>query len=414
MNLFISSDVLMILHFIRPLSCRDNNNGRGPWLTFDPIVWVMEEVDGSEGLDLAQVRAELAAKEREALEVIKEDICQWLSNFLKLDITGSSFLATLETGVEICKLVTSIQHAVKAATDKGKTFTVDIPLEPLSFTTKALSGSFHARDNVSNFISWCRQLGVEEAVIFESEGLVLHKDEKRVILCLLDVARFAERVGIPPPQLVRMEREIELLEAEITRENDTISGDDPFTDRKSNTTSQTQLELFTPHQNPASVQIKNATEPSVHTEVPPSSLPMPTLKDSSQRSSDLKVPKRRFSKRLARGNRSQIPVRNDRKQISRKRKRSVDKKEEEEVHLNKRQRYSHSTNEERRGQGHKENEKTACKEQVRESVDEKVMKEMRECTCQNKIEVSNCGNGKFIVKGASGRNLTIYARVSIL
>ena len=50
-------------------------------------------------------------------------------------------------------------------------------------------------------------------MIFESEGLVLHKDEKRVILCLLDVARYAERVGISPPELVRMEREIEQLEA---------------------------------------------------------------------------------------------------------------------------------------------------------------------------------------------------------
>lgn len=51
---------------------------------------------------------------------------------------------------------------------------------------------------------------------------------------------------------------------------------------------------------------------------------------------------------------------------------------------------------------------------VSESLDVSVMKKMAECTCQNKIAVTKCGNGKFIVKGASGREMTTYARVSNL
>ena len=147
----------------------------------------------------------LAAKERETLDVIKADLCQWLSKVLKTDITPSTLLSSLDTGVLLCKLARLIQDAAKVI--KNPKF--QIPTQVVKCNERASKESFAARDNTSNFISWCRNLGVEEAVIFESEGLVLGKDEKRVILCLLDVARFAERVGIPPPQLVQLEREID-------------------------------------------------------------------------------------------------------------------------------------------------------------------------------------------------------------
>ncbi len=153
-------------------------------------------------------RLELAAKERETLDVIKSDICQWLSTTLRLSISPATFMEMLDTGVLLCKLARLIQEAAK----RDKNSKAVIPSDVVKCNEAAGHESFLARDNTSNFISWCRGLGVEEAVIFESEGLVLHKDEKRVILCLLDVARFAERVGIPPPQLVHMEREIEKLE----------------------------------------------------------------------------------------------------------------------------------------------------------------------------------------------------------
>ncbi|KAG8327842.1 cytoskeletal adaptor activity protein [Homalodisca vitripennis] len=54
----------------------------------------------------------------------------------------------------------------------------------------AKAGTFFARDNVSNFISWCRRgLGVFECLLFETDDLIMRKNEKHVILCLLEVAR---------------------------------------------------------------------------------------------------------------------------------------------------------------------------------------------------------------------------------
>ncbi len=166
------------------------------------------------GERIALIQAELAAKEKEAIDAIKEDICNWLSRTLGLTITGSSFLDTLDTGVVLCKLATLIQHTVRTLETEGGVATIKIPMEPLSCNAKAKKRTFFARDNTSNFIEWCRGVGVPEAVLFESSGLVDHNDEKRVVLCLLDVGRVASRLGLTPPELVRMEREIEELEKE--------------------------------------------------------------------------------------------------------------------------------------------------------------------------------------------------------
>lgn len=161
---------------------------------------------------VARVQAELAAKEREALEAIREDLCEWLSKTLELKIASQSFMQVLESGVTLCRLASLVQQSAKSATESGRKLDFKVPPDSIRYNPKAEPGSFPARDNAANFIDWCRKLGVEEAVIFESEGLVLHKDEKRVILCLLDVARFADKVGISPPQLVKFEREFESLE----------------------------------------------------------------------------------------------------------------------------------------------------------------------------------------------------------
>ena len=365
----------------------------------------------------SQVCVALAAKEREALDVIKEDLCQWLTNVLQSVIASPTFMDSLETGILLCKLAEMIQQLASRLKSKGshKGLKFQVPMEPLSCNYNAgpgILGAFHSRVNTSNFISWCRKLGVKETVIFESEGLVLHKDEKRVILCLLDVARFAERVGLPPPQLVRMEREIEQLEKG--------GGNKPCESMVSD--------------EPMIVKPQEARAPMLmHSAIPLGD----TCKTEDNGAVNFTQNKETSCVQFA----SRIPVKSSKSSIkyrksfqlnglsqswgSEKRWRwegirgVVEKEEmngkvggEESVgkpgkHRMGRQGSARS----RRSWGGWEQEKRE-KIKSKGTVDERVMKRMEECTCQNKIEVVGLGNGKFTVRGASGRIMTVYARVS--
>jgi hypothetical protein len=70
--------------------------------------------------------------------------------------------------------------------------------------------TFNARDNVSQFIKWARNIaGVREVLMFESDDLILRKNEKNFILCLLEIARYGAKFGVSVPAIIRLEQEIE-------------------------------------------------------------------------------------------------------------------------------------------------------------------------------------------------------------
>ena len=176
------------------------------------------------------VRECLAAEEKEALEAIKGDLCRWLAkrDVLGLNVVPALFLAELDSGEQLCRLAGLVREGARRWEDEGNYPPVRVPsLKLARKPIKAPRGSpmflAGARDNAARFIQWCRELGVEEALIFESVGLVEHSDERRVVLCLLDVARFAEKVGVAPPELVALEREIERLESLPASEGDRTS-----------------------------------------------------------------------------------------------------------------------------------------------------------------------------------------------
>ncbi|CAG0884350.1 unnamed protein product [Cyprideis torosa] len=85
----------------------------------------------------------------------------------------------------------------------------DIPETEVKFREGAAPGTFFARDNIHNFISWCRALGIYECLLFETDDLVMRKNIKSVVLCLLEVARRGAKYGMEAPLLVQMEREID-------------------------------------------------------------------------------------------------------------------------------------------------------------------------------------------------------------
>ncbi|KAJ4450866.1 hypothetical protein ANN_02298 [Periplaneta americana] len=147
-------------------------------------------------------------------------------------ITGENFLDMLDNGVIVCHLARVIQERAKQVVDMGSVKGVSsyhslwqpaphesrcsgnqdseqpVPTIKGRCWENAARRSFFSRDNMENFIQFCRKLGVHQNLLFESDDLVLHNQPRNVILCLLEVSRLASRYNVEPPSLVQLEKEI--------------------------------------------------------------------------------------------------------------------------------------------------------------------------------------------------------------
>ncbi|XP_027646855.2 GAS2-like protein 2 [Falco peregrinus] len=146
------------------------------------------------------------------LYAMKEDLAEWLKELYDLDIEVGTFVEVLETGAVLCSHANNIKHVAEefARACPGVACHLRLPTTGVACNLAAQPGTFQARDNISNFIQWCRkEMDIKDVLMFETEDLVLRKNEKNFVLCLLELARRAARFGMRAPTLVQMEEEIE-------------------------------------------------------------------------------------------------------------------------------------------------------------------------------------------------------------
>ncbi|CAK6966522.1 GAS2-like protein 2A [Scomber scombrus] len=149
----------------------------------------------------------------EYLYAMKEDLAEWLNTLYDLDITADTFMDGLESGCALCRHANNVNRAAQdfQLEYPGAAQSMKVPSKDVVFQSRnVVAGSFVARDNVSNFITWCRQeLWIKDVLMFETNDLVERCNEKNFVLCLLEVARRGSKFGMLAPMLIQLEEEIE-------------------------------------------------------------------------------------------------------------------------------------------------------------------------------------------------------------
>lgn len=159
-------------------------------------------------------------KENELLYAMMEDESEWLAKlFPDVVISPDFFFYALEDGSLLCRLANYIQEKAETYSRERK---IPVPGKKFRYHTMGKCNKeiklFKSRENVQQFLTWCRSHGIPEAILFESNDVVQVDDYREccrgIIICLMEIVRRTAKFELDElPQLIQMEKEIEEDEA---------------------------------------------------------------------------------------------------------------------------------------------------------------------------------------------------------
>lgn len=160
-------------------------------------------------------------KENELLYAMMEDESEWLAKlFPDVVITPDFYFYALEDGSLLCRLANYIQEKAELY---SKRHHIPVPGKKFRYHTMGKCSKeiklFKSRENVQQFLTWCRSHGIPEAILFESNDVVQVDDYREgcrgIIICLMEIVRRTAKFELDElPKLIQMEKEIEEDEAQ--------------------------------------------------------------------------------------------------------------------------------------------------------------------------------------------------------
>jgi hypothetical protein len=166
---------------------------------------VDQQQNSTKFLDMESIKS--YSTKDEYLYAMKEDLADWFNSMYSTNLAAENFIDSLENGVLICE---HAKYVMKTVYESLNNMNVQQQQQFIYYKSDARPQSFQARDNISNFIKWCRNcVKVRECLMFETDDLILRKNEKNFILCLLEIARYGSKFGIQVPTIIKLEQEID-------------------------------------------------------------------------------------------------------------------------------------------------------------------------------------------------------------